>query len=285
MNHSYTASWLTNGTEKSLSLANGACIRYVVAGTGPALVLLHTLRTQLDAFQKLIPLLSQDFTVYALDLPGLGYSSLPADSLPTEPFFRQSVQQFMIALRLQDVTLVGESIGGTLALTVAAEAPKHVRAAYAINPYDYGDNFGGGIRRSRFGTIIGLFGIFRQFTPEAYPFLWLVMSGGVEHRSSLPKGYVPELYRSGRQKGYRRNEYLIFKNWRSWKLAKELYQRVAVPVSLIYGSGDWSLKAERAEHKTLLPHASFYELAGVSHFATLEQPTAIAKIITKGKIV
>jgi len=42
-------------------------LRYISAGTGPTLVLLHTLRTQLDLFEKVVPELSKHFTVYALD--------------------------------------------------------------------------------------------------------------------------------------------------------------------------------------------------------------------------
>src|SRR5438552_143137 len=49
---------------------NGLRIRYIVTGEGPALVLLHTLRTQLDMFQKVVPKLAQRFQVYALDSPG-----------------------------------------------------------------------------------------------------------------------------------------------------------------------------------------------------------------------
>src|ERR1700712_4510160 len=39
-------------------------------GDGPNLVLIHTVRTQLDLFQFVVPLLAKHFTVYALDLPG-----------------------------------------------------------------------------------------------------------------------------------------------------------------------------------------------------------------------
>jgi pimeloyl-ACP methyl ester carboxylesterase len=54
---------------------DGSQIRYVKAGQGPTLLLLHTLRTQLDLFEKVIPELSKHFTVHALDYPGHGYST------------------------------------------------------------------------------------------------------------------------------------------------------------------------------------------------------------------
>src|SRR5262245_60424770 len=55
----------------------GHKLRYIRAGRGPSLVLLHTLRTQLDLFEKVVPQLAQHFTVYALDYPGHGYSDIP----------------------------------------------------------------------------------------------------------------------------------------------------------------------------------------------------------------
>jgi hypothetical protein len=45
------------------TLIGGNTIRYIKTGKGPTLVLLHTLRTQLDIFEKLLPLLSKSFTV------------------------------------------------------------------------------------------------------------------------------------------------------------------------------------------------------------------------------
>jgi hypothetical protein len=56
---------------------NAGRIRYVKTGEGPTLVLLHTLRTQLDLFEKVVPDLAKDFTVYALDFPRRGYTDYP----------------------------------------------------------------------------------------------------------------------------------------------------------------------------------------------------------------
>ncbi|MBS0267952.1 MAG: alpha/beta fold hydrolase [Proteobacteria bacterium] len=55
----------------------GSKLRYIKSGSGPAIVLLHTLRTQLDLFEKVVPELSKRFTVYAFDYPGHGYSDIP----------------------------------------------------------------------------------------------------------------------------------------------------------------------------------------------------------------
>ena len=67
---SYTKAWSGGrGEVRLLRRSDGSRLRYFKTGTGPPLVLLHTVRTQLDYFQRVMPALSDEFTVYALDCP------------------------------------------------------------------------------------------------------------------------------------------------------------------------------------------------------------------------
>lgn len=75
----YTRTWSSSGEVDYGTLADGTRLRYLKAGSGPsALVLLHTVRTQLDHFQLVIPKILHAFTVYAIDLPGMGWSDIRA---------------------------------------------------------------------------------------------------------------------------------------------------------------------------------------------------------------
>jgi pimeloyl-ACP methyl ester carboxylesterase len=116
---------------------DGNRIRYIKTGSGPNLVLLHTLRTQLDIFEKLVPLLEKSFTVYALDYPGHGFSDIPQTDYRPELFVK-TVEGFLDKLDLSSVTLAGISIGGVIPLIIAAKKNKRIRKVIAINPYDYG---------------------------------------------------------------------------------------------------------------------------------------------------
>nr|WP_244190472.1 alpha/beta fold hydrolase [Streptomyces caeruleatus] len=102
-------------------------LRYLKAGTGAPLVLLHTVRTQAEHFRLLIPLIAEQYTVYALDLPGMGYSEIVPGASYDEPAMRTGVERLLTELDLHDVTLVGESMGAVLALTTAADLPERVR--------------------------------------------------------------------------------------------------------------------------------------------------------------
>ena len=69
----YIDTWTDgHGTVRYFTRSDGSRLRYFTAGSGPALVLMHTIRTQLDYFHRVIPQLGDSFTVYALDLPRHG---------------------------------------------------------------------------------------------------------------------------------------------------------------------------------------------------------------------
>jgi hypothetical protein len=75
-NSDYTKTWSPSGEIEYAKLADGTRLRYLKSGAGPALILLHTARTQLDQFQLVIPKILQAFTVYAIDMPGMGWSDI-----------------------------------------------------------------------------------------------------------------------------------------------------------------------------------------------------------------
>src|SRR5690349_22679204 len=91
-------------------------LRYLTGGTGPPLVMLHTVRTQAEHFRHVIPPVQQRYTIYALDLPGMGYSEIVPGASYEEPALRPDVKRLITQLDLLDVTLLGESIGPVLAL-------------------------------------------------------------------------------------------------------------------------------------------------------------------------
>jgi pimeloyl-ACP methyl ester carboxylesterase len=72
-NSDYTRTWIPSAEIEYARLADGTRLRYLKAGSGPKeLMLLHTVRTQLDQFQLVIPRILHAFTIYAVDMPGMG---------------------------------------------------------------------------------------------------------------------------------------------------------------------------------------------------------------------
>src|SRR5262249_48091430 len=153
------------------------------------LVLLHTLRTQLDLFERVVPDLAKSFTVYAVDYPGHGYSDIPKARYDAD-FFVGYAEAFLDALDLRDVTLCGVSIGGSISLIVAGRSNARVAKVIAVNPYDYGN--GRGMARSsllgRMITTTSDVPVFGETVMRLRNFIIMkaVLRGGVANPNSIP---------------------------------------------------------------------------------------------------
>jgi len=278
----YTRTWSPSGEIEYAKLADGTRLRYLKAGSGPTpLILLHTVRTQLDHFQLVIPKILHAFTVYAIDMPGMGWSDITPGASYTEPALRRAIVEFVKTLDLDDVTLAGESMGATVSLTASTELEDRLRRVVAFNPYDYSKGVG---RANRVASIyVGsarLPTIGRAVTStENKPVLGIVMRGGLLDASKLPEHYLAELRRVGRRHGYPRVAREVFRNVDGMIAARALYGRVTAPVTLIYGDHDWSRVQEREANLALLRSARSISLPHAGHFAALEQPARVAEIL------
>lgn len=273
------------GQVSEIQIDGNRTLRYLKAGAGAPLILLHTIRTQLDYFQEVIPLLAQHYTVYAVDLPGHGYSSIDTKTNYDEPYFRSAIIAFIEKLDLREVTLAGESIGAVLALTVASALPERIKAVVASNTYDYDTRYADGLRRGNLiaNIIIGQFAIpvlgavFAAV--ENKPLLGLIMRGGLRMKRWMPNALLTEFDRVGRRKGYRYVERNVFANWRSWGNARSQYAAVKAPVKLIYGEHDWSTLDERARTAKALGGIAINTVAHTGHFAFVDNPQKLVALL------
>lgn len=268
-----------------LKISDTASLRYQKSGDGPPLVLLHTIRTQLEYFRAVVPLLAKKFTVYAVDLPGHGFSSVDTSVQYDEPYLRRAVIGFLKTLDLREVTIVGESIGAVIALTVAPEVPDRIKAVYALNTYDYDTRYGDGIRRGNWfaNLIIGslqfpVFGAISASLANAW-IIGKIMAGGYADPRKMPADLIAIFDKAGRNPNFHYAERKVLAGWRSWSKARERYARVEAAVTLIYGDKDWSRIPERNRTKDLLKNARMLTLPNTGHFASVENPTEVARII------
>ena len=246
-------------------------------------MLLHTLRTQLEYFLQLIDRLDTTrIDVVAVDLPGHGRSSAPRVDY-TADYFADAIEQLLERIDLREAVLAGDSIGGTIALTLAARRNPRVARVIAVNPYDYGR--WGGIRRSSklarvLITALLWPGVGPVVARSATPgILRRIMEGGLYDRRVLPPSLIDELYRCGSLPGHARAFRSLNKEWRTWIDARLQYSAIELPVTLVYGSDDWSRPHEREENTRLIPGVRTCLLSRCGHFASLERPDAVARLI------
>ena len=276
----------TLGQVKQITLADGRNLRYLQAGSGKPLLLLHTIRTQLDYFQAVIPQLAQHYTVYALDLPGHGYSSIEKHAQYDEPYLRSGVIGFIEQLNLKELTIAGESIGAVLALTASRHLPDRVTRVIASNTYDFDTRYADGVRRGNWFANFILFNFAIPINGAIFAalenrlFLDLILRGGLRKRRSMPKELLKEFDQAGHRKGYRYVERNVFANWRSWGQARAQYAGLQSQVTLVYGDDDWSTAAERRRTAAALG-TDIVTLENTGHFAFVDNPEALVAIILK----
>ena len=257
-------------------------LRYLTGGSGKPLVLLHTVRTQAEHFRHLIPLVQQNYTVYALDLPGMGYSEIVPGASYDEPAMRAGVKRLLTQLDLRDVTLLGESLGAVLALTAAADLPDRVRRVVAVNPYDYR----AGITRTSLLARLIINGVIAPgigpmlAKQEPKPILRAILAGGMLDPTALGDDYLDELLQIGRRPGYPTVARAVYRNLPSLIAARADYSKVTAPIHLVYGEKDWSRRSDRQANRRLMPEAEFTELPNVGHFIALEHPDVSADLLT-----
>lgn len=112
-------------------------VRYLVAGEGPPVVLIHGigLDSATVSWRHLIPELAAERTVYALDLPGHAESGRPKVRYTTG-YFRSVLESFLEKLSLETAPLVGISMGGCLALGHALD--NAVESLVLVDSYGLG---------------------------------------------------------------------------------------------------------------------------------------------------
>jgi pimeloyl-ACP methyl ester carboxylesterase len=115
--------------------AGKATISTMTSGDGPEkVVLIHGLGSNKPSFYETASALTPHYTVHAIDLPGFGSSSKPGRAPFDPPWFARSVVRFLDSLGIKRAHLVGNSLGGRVALEVGLTAPDRVASLSLLAP-------------------------------------------------------------------------------------------------------------------------------------------------------
>ncbi len=146
-----------------LSLKNGYRIHYHDHGSGPVVVFLHGSgpgASGFSNFQHNYPfLVEQGRRTIIPDHIGYGFSSKPEDETYTLDFFVDCLKEALDALHIHDCTLVGNSLGGAIAIQLALRFPELVRSMILMAP-------GGIEEREAYFAMEGIQGMMKAFLSE-----------------------------------------------------------------------------------------------------------------------
>src|SRR5438132_11915623 len=111
-------------------------LHYLTAGKGPEIViLLHGFAETSRMWRPLISKLSEKFTVIAPDLPGIGYSSIPADNKIDMITAAKQIHDLVRSLKIEKARVVGHDIGLMVAYAYAAQFPNETEKLAVMDAF------------------------------------------------------------------------------------------------------------------------------------------------------
>ena len=179
-------------------------IRYQRAGdSGNTMLLLHGYNNQLAVWNPSWPQVSQCGQAIRIDIPGYGGSNWPTASFAL-PDQAARIIAFLDTQDISQVTLIGVSMGGSLAAWIAAKYPERVRSLMLMAPSGYPGalTYGGRFRflyrrglANALATRIAGSGLYRRLYPtsRALEALTVTASYGASWAAALPAIQAPTL--------------------------------------------------------------------------------------------
>jgi pimeloyl-ACP methyl ester carboxylesterase len=120
--------------EECWSGLDGYRMRYLRGGSGPPLLLLHGLLGYSFSWRFALPALAERATVYAVDMPGSGFSDRPPQANGSFRAHAERLLRFLDSVGIDSCDLLGTSHGGAVAMRAASLAPERVRSLILVAP-------------------------------------------------------------------------------------------------------------------------------------------------------
>ncbi len=281
---SYAPNWDTDGADwpnraaSCFVQAGGVRFHVQVMGDGPVVLLLHGAGAATHSWRDLAPLLAQDFTVVAPDLPGHGFSSTPPSAGLTLPGMATSIAALLAELKVAPAVVVGHSAGAGVMVRMALAGTKAV-PLIALN-----------------GALLPFPGVAAKLFPGlakllfANPFVPSLVAAGIrggglvdrflERTGSTLDARGSALYaRLFGTAGHVAGMMGMMANWDLEALERDL-PRLRSPLTLVYGDRDGTVPPEVSiTVARRVAGATLIEQPGLGHLAHEEQPAAAARII------
>ncbi|MBX3268677.1 MAG: alpha/beta fold hydrolase [Sandaracinaceae bacterium] len=208
----------------------GARVRFVDEGEGPAVVLIHGFASSLETWEGVRPALRERHRVVALDLKGFGWTDRPrGDYSPAAQ--ARLVLALMDARGIERAALVAHSWGSSVALQLALEAPERVTRLALYDAYVYPEQrntFFQWADADGMGEI--LFGLFYDQRPEERIALAFF------DPDSIPQALIDAIERAAARPGTGAAALAAARGMQAFESSR--YGDVRAPILLLWGRED-----------------------------------------------
>lgn len=268
---------------RPIRMSNGRRVQVLDRGDGPPVVLIHGLGGQLQNFARLVPLL-RDHRVLAIDRAGAGRSAPAARGGATLPAQAALIAEAMAARGIGPAVIVGHSLGGAVALQLAADRPDLVSGVVTIGALTRPVH----PRLAAVGRAVGEAPPLREamahlLTAPSLPFatpwfLWLIFAPERMPRDFLLHDGALLAAQPRAVSGVLRDLDVVA---RGIGTLQSRLPGLAMPVTALHATGDRVLGPAEARHLASLVPQARLELVPGGHMLPVTQPALVAQAISK----
>jgi len=233
--------------------------KYIEQGSGEVLLLLHGLMGALSNWQYVIEEFSKDYRVI---IPMLPIYELPLLTIGVKTLSK-FVHKFVQYKKLENITVLGNSLGGHVGLIYALNHPEKLKAMVLAGSSGLYENaFGGSFPRR-----------------ESYDFIREKVEYTFYSPKTATKELVDDVYESVNNRHKIIRLLAMAKSAIRHNMAKDLH-KIKMPVALIWGKNDKITPPEVAvEFSQLLPNAELTWVNQCGHAPMMEQPLEFNRVL------
>ena len=264
---------------------HGNEIAYRTAGSGPVVVLIHGMAGSSATWSPVLPRLAERFTVIAPDLLGHGRSAKPAIADYSLGAYASNVRDVLVALGHRRATIIGQSLGGGVAMQFAYQFPDRCERLVLVGSGGLGREVSPLLRALTFPGVEYLFPlVFTGFTRDA----GRTVGGWLRRVGLRPSPQVDEIWRSyeslveadSRAAFVRTLRSVIDLGGQQVSAHDRLHMAAEIPTLIVWGDHDGIIpsKHARAAQQTL-PNSRLELFEGVGHFPHCEAPERFCRVL------
>ncbi|MFX1574349.1 MAG: alpha/beta fold hydrolase [Promethearchaeota archaeon] len=241
---------------------------YEIIGEGQPLLLIHGLGSSTRDWEEQVPAFSQKYQVITIDLRGHGKTDKPKGPYSI-PMFAQDIAELMRSLNINQVNVIGISLGGSIAFQFAIDYPKMVKNLIIVNT---GVEFKLDSFKARFNFFM------RKF---------IVSLVGMKKMGEV---LAPRLFIKPEQEDLRRmlierwaendkKAYLsALKSFKGWTV-KDRIHTISCPTLVISSDGDYTSVSVKEEYTALIPNGKVKVIDDARHAVTMEKPKEFNEVV------
>jgi pimeloyl-ACP methyl ester carboxylesterase len=260
---------------------NGLNTRYWQMGDcGSTLILLHGGNGSIEFWLYNIATLAQQHRVYAFDMVGSGKTDYPAASY-TLAYQAEFLASFMTALAIESATLIGNSMGGGVALEFTRWYPDRVDRLVLVDSMGFGSEISLGIRLITLPAIVSLLRPGRWMIPA-------MLKSNFYDGQKLPPAWIELRYNIFAIPG--RNQVILNIGQSNFNLAGVLHQvyqpilaslpTITQPTLIIWGEFDRIIPVKHAYiAAAALPNSQLEIFPNCGHHPYLENPAKFDQLV------